>query len=317
MRDTSEQLLQTEGVDIALLKEDSHLLSEIGISLHGAEQELRLLTLISWLFVIVYALASHFLLQTSILAAVMIYMWSMYTTWLWHVLAHFEWTGMLHEVHMNHHKKQYLFYFWKNNDIKKKPSVGDQKRSQWESFQRDFCHFGPLRLLYIIGLVIICLLVAHTYFSLLSNILFVYLYEKWSFYIHNAVHCEQHPWQKYGWFQALRAVHIKHHRGTWHQNFTTGENFLFDYMFGTIETVRLGTNNDNKPDKDNEYSKDTAPMTTLRQRKVSASEATNKAEEAEKEEAKEKRHSFFESISHWDQLAAIFVSPSISHHHHH
>jgi hypothetical protein len=89
---------------------------------------------------------------------------------------------------MNHHKKQFLFYYWKG-DIKKKP-IKSIARTKLEDLYRDICHFGPLRVLYIVGLLMLWQSLKVTtarLFTLAAATLFVYLYEWWAFYIHNAV----------------------------------------------------------------------------------------------------------------------------------
>lgn len=44
--------------------------------------------------------------------------------------------------------------------------------------------------------------------------------------IHMALHVNGHPWEKFGWFLNLRALHYWHHKGDMRRNYAIGDFFL-------------------------------------------------------------------------------------------
>ena len=47
-----------------------------------------------------------------------------------------------------------------------------------------------------------------------------------------ALHTRNHSMERFGWFNALRAMHYYHHRGTMRQNYAIGDFFLDWLLLG-------------------------------------------------------------------------------------
>jgi len=234
--------------------------------------DMRYLSLIAYSLVTCYALLFSFLFYASIFALFFAYVWSTLALWSWHKMAHTypEQTKQAHMKHHKKpflflrwkyrdvHASPSSLKWWRvlldeermvkkasviaakkkadeeQREREKKEGVSNSAKSRWitADTEQDIWHFGPLYSLDLLGLVISYALFSSSLITLFFSAVLIRIHTLWSFYIHNAVHCDHHPWEHYSWFQTLRLLHIVHHHGTWQDNFSFGESFILDDLLG-------------------------------------------------------------------------------------
>jgi len=149
---------------------------------------------------------------------------------IWHILAHQKWTGLMHQYHMEHHFVAFPpKYFFGNPKIKQ-----EEKEYDWRDYLPlarfksigTVAHDGPMYVLAIIVLVVAYKLGASKA-SLYGGMFELMVVGTIGVYLHNSFHVKNHWLEQFQWFHELRALHYIHHLGNTNHNFAV-MNFSID-----------------------------------------------------------------------------------------
>jgi hypothetical protein len=158
----------------------------------------------------------------------------------WHWMAHQKWTGIMNELHMDHHLNKFPpqdFYGDKNDMIMK--DFGKKCPTMWDlcnpfrTIVGDIRHEGPI---YIFMVIII---IGGRYFMATSNKAFIFVAIGLlnMGIVGNAMHMSFHirgfELECYEWYRELRMLHYIHHLGDMKSNLAM-VNLGMDGLFNSL-----------------------------------------------------------------------------------
>ena len=168
------------------------------------------------------------------------YLSFMLAFYVWHWMAHQKWTGIMNELHMDHHLNKFPpndFYGDKNDMIMK--DYGKKCPTMWDlcnpfsTIVGDIRHEGPIYVFMVIILVggrfvLETSTVGYIFVSILLLAMGI---------IGNAMHMSFHirdfELQKYAWYRELRMLHYIHHLGDMKSNLAM-VNLGMDGLFNSL-----------------------------------------------------------------------------------
>merc|ERR1712194_87517 len=172
------------------------------------------------------------------------YAFGMVAFLIWHKMAHSDWTGEMHEIHMEHHLIRFPpsdFYgnaelfaqmypkgqptIWSLMNIATTTNVANTKHTP-------LIHEAPLLIM------MMAILMGGLYVERAGTILFVFVMYAVMAIVGNAFHMSFHVrgfhLEKYKWYMELRALHYIHHLGDTKSNFAM-VNMGLDLIFASMK----------------------------------------------------------------------------------
>eukprot|EP00743_Colponemidia_sp_Colp-15_P009040 GILK01009865.1.p1 GENE.GILK01009865.1~~GILK01009865.1.p1 ORF type:complete len:218 (-),score=13.22 GILK01009865.1:85-717(-) len=132
-----------------------------------------------------------------------------------HWAGHRSWSGMWYKAHMGHHLEDYP------------PSKFLSESYQACKKDNTFAYIPSF---FLVPVTVNLLFVSNpTWVTALSSFACGVFVMWFADYIHVSMHQRDHSWERYGWFQMLRALHYYHHKGSMKHNYAMAD-FWFDVL---------------------------------------------------------------------------------------
>lgn len=159
----------------------------------------------------------------------------------WHFMAHQKWTGIMNELHMEHHIEKYPatdFYGDENDMIMK--DFGKKCPTFWDlcnpagTIVGNIYHEGPI---YVFAVII---LIAGYFILETSPVAYIFVGAGLTVMgvVGNAMHMSFHvrgfEFEKYDWYMELRTLHYIHHLGDMKSNLAM-VNLGMDGLFNSLQ----------------------------------------------------------------------------------